>query len=470
MRIRMTLIAAAIVAALLLPATAAARDQSFKVVAATIPASRAPLAGSHHPQRLTALAGRGEEHDGREEAASSPRIPERAAVGDGTCTVTGTVLGYGGGPVANADVQWAFYDDSGSRHLGVWTQTDATGHFGFSGVAITNRGRLSAWLDNGDTLFRRDWLDFAPGANDYVLRPGALNIQAARSNDPDWNDWETMDVALYGSGTGYCEIAGTSGQAYAMAPDITYSLVWFWYNEAVEWQTASPIPIVTGTLSPRTVVVSEAEAQQVYVAKPYWASGKPGATIGYDLNNWPAGYKAILSGYSEDPDRDIFVRFPGEWTSTGADSQVSLKVPSAATPGYWFSVEATRDDSLWSFTDLHIYDPYQVCTLEAGKTSIHHGTSIIASGVIPTQGHWGTKAGISKTVTLYAHAGSATVPTKWDPKSQGWRKVSSFKADGLGRYKSKPFEPNQTLTLVVRYPGDDWYWRAYTSTQKITVK
>lgn len=468
MRIRIVVTLAALAALLLLPAVAAARDQQAKVVTMRAPASHAPLARAHHSQRPATLAGR-VERDGQEAAASDPRIPERAAAG-GTCTVTGTVLGYGGSPVANAAVQWAYYDGSGDYHRGTWTETDASGRFSFSDVAVTNEGRLSAWPD-GDTLFRRDWLAFTPGASDHVLRPGALTVQATRSSDSLWNDWTTMETDFYGvGGSAVGEIAGTSGQAHAMAPSVDYGIVSFWNNEAVEWQTASPIPIVTGALAATFVAVNEADALRVWVSSPYWASGKPGATIGYTLNNWPAGYKAKLAGYGEDPDRDISVEYPGEWTSTGIDGELSLKVPDAATPGYSFGVEAQRSDSLWPFSDLFIYDSYQVCTLKPSKSSVRRGASISVSGVIPTQGHSGSTAGISKTVTLYAHKGSAKVPSKWDPKSEGWQKIYSIKADGFGRYKSKTFRPNKTLTLVVRYPEDDWYWRAYTSVQKITVK
>ena len=468
MKIRIVLTMAVLVAALL-PAAATAQGKGFAVVAVSAPASDAPAARPHHAQRPPTLGGRVEQ-GGQKEAASGPRIPARAAVGAGTCTVTGTVLGYGGSPVANAWVQWAYYDASGGYHRGTWAETDASGRFGFSGVAVTSEGRLSAWSDNDDTMFRRDWLSFAPGANDYVLRPGALSVQATRSGDPDWNDWTTMDVKFYGLGTAFCEIAGASGQAYALEPSTRYGIVNFWNNEAVEWQTSSPVPIVTGALASGSVTVDEADALQVYVDTPYWASGKPGATIGYDLTNWPAGYKATFAGYDENPDSDVSVQYSGEWTSTGSRDTVSLTVPKTATPGYSFDVHATRSDSLWSFTDVTIYDSYQVCTLKASKSSVRKGAPITVSGVIPTQDHWGTEAGISKTVTLYAHEGSATVPTKWDPKGQGWKKVYSIKADGFGRYKSTTLRPNRTLTLVVRYPGDDWYWDAYTSTQKITVK
>jgi len=73
-------------------------------------------------------------------------------------------------------------------------------------------------------------------------------------------------------------------------------------------------------------------------------------------------------------------------------------------------------------------------------------------------------------VTLYAHKGTAPVPTRWNPKSKGWVKVYSVRANAYGAYKTPTFKPLKTLTLVVRYPGDDWYWDAYTSTQKVTVR
>lgn len=468
MRIRMALLAA-VVAALLLPAAAVAGNQSFKAVSTRTPAVHAGAARPHHSLRSATFAARAD-RGGQAPAATDVRIPTRVAAG-GTCTVTGTVLGYDGGPVANADVQWAYYDASDTYVRGTWTQTNASGRFSFSDVAVTNRGRLTAWPSDGATKFRLGRLGFAPGANDFALRPGELTVQATRSSDPDWNDWTTMGTDFYGAVNAAAgEITGTSGQAYAMAPSVDYGVVSFWKNEAVEWRSASSIPIVAGALSTGTVAVNEADALQVWVSRPYWASGQPGATVGYDLTNWPAGYKATFAGYDQDPDQDISLQYPGDWTSTGSAATISFKVPSTATPGYMFDIEATRSDSLWSFTDLYIYDSYQVCTLKASKTAVRKGARISVSGVIPTQDHWGAEAGISKTVTLYSHQGTAAVPTKWDPKSQGWQKVFSIKANGFGRYKSRTFRPNRTLTLVVRYPGDDYYWDAYTSTQKITVK
>ena len=192
MKIRMALTVGALAAALLLPTAAAARDKSFKVMTMRAPASDAPAARPHHVQRpVDRCPGRGQ-RDGREAAATSPRIARaQPRLGAGTCTVTGTVLGVRRQPDRQRRRRVELpHANAGAYVHGAWTQTDAAGRFGFSGVALASWGRLSAWFDNDDTLIRRYGLAFAPGANDFTLRPGALGVQATRSSDPDWNDWD----------------------------------------------------------------------------------------------------------------------------------------------------------------------------------------------------------------------------------------------------------------------------------------
>jgi hypothetical protein len=46
--------------------------------------------------------------------------------------------------------------------------------------------------------------------------------------------------------------------------------------------------------------------------------------------------------------------------------------------------------------------------------------------------------------------------------------VGRVKANGLGRY-ARFLRPTRTTWYVVRYPGDDWYWHAYTSVLKVRV-
>jgi len=44
------------------------------------------------------------------------------------------------------------------------------------------------------------------------------------------------------------------------------------------------------------------------------------------------------------------------------------------------------------------------------------------------------------------------------------------KTNRQGAYTTPYFKPLKTLTLVVRYPGDDWWWGAYTSATRVAVK
>jgi hypothetical protein len=468
LRICIVFTLAVLAALLLLPGAAAARGRQPNAVTVKAPqagAPRAPLHRAHVPEAAAGADGR----RSREQDAPAPRIPARAAVGS-TCTVSGTVLDYDGYPVAGADVELSYADAPG--HFTGWSYatTGPDGSFGFSNVPVTNQGRLWTWA-TARSEYRRHDLAFAPGANYYELRPGQVAVEAVRSSDGDWNDWTALWVACYGPhGTADREIVGTSGYAYAVAPSFDYATVEFWANEETEVQTfADPVPVAAGATSRASIQVFEEDSRRIWVDHPYWASGPPDARITVALENWPAGYRAQFYGDQDAPD-DRAIDYAGEWTSSGRTGYVTMTVPSWATAGYQFHPHAWRSDDLWAFTDLDIHDFYQVCTLKPSASSFRRGQWITVSGVIPTQGHWGSRPGIRKTVTLYAHQGPAKVPTKWDPRSEGWAKVSSMKADGLGRYTSKRFRPNTTLTLVVRYPGDDWYWGAYTGARKITVK
>jgi hypothetical protein len=109
--------------------------------------------------------------------------------------------------------------------------------------------------------------------------------------------------------------------------------------------------------------------------------------------------------------------------------------------------------------------------LRVVRIAVQQGiTKIRVTGVVPTQGHWGSTAGKRKTVAIWAHKGTAGVPTKWNPKSRGWVLVGTVKCHGMGVYKTPYFKPLKTLTLVAQYGGDDWYWGAYTSVKRIKVR
>ncbi|MEZ5125443.1 MAG: carboxypeptidase-like regulatory domain-containing protein [Thermoleophilia bacterium] len=386
----------------------------------------------------------------------------------GTCAVSGVVRDFAGLPVAGVDVELGHYD--ASRYTSdLLTTTAGDGSFLFSDAPITSDGALWTWRSG--TNYGLYNLTFAAGSNYYVLRPGQVTIQASRSTDSSWNQWDSMWVACYGGGgSAGTAISGASGQAHAMPPSLDYVATYFWSNEGTEDQYfANPIACAAGATSASAVHPDESKAKRVWLSSPYWASGPPGATIKLLLSNWPAGQKAQFWGEMDTP-QVPWADYTGEWTSKGQDATVSMKVPKWATPGYTFLPHVWRSDDLWEFNDFVLNEFYQVCTLKPSKSTISRGSTITLSGVVPTEGHWGKQAGRSKTVTLYVHAGSAKVPTKWNPTTLGWAKVASFKADGLGRFKSPKLKVRATCTFVLRYPGDKWYWGAYTGTTKVKVR
>jgi hypothetical protein len=239
----------------------------------------------------------------------------------------------------------------------------------------------------------------------------------------------------------------------------------FFWDEGVEfsgtWNVNSGATCVNG------LTVHETDAQRVWLTTPTWYSGKPGATVKMAFNNYPAGWINRVGAWSDDPAETVDGTY-GEFESTGTATHTrSFKISAAAKPGYayWFTV-----DHLNGQGSLYLNECYQVCTIKASKTSIRKGAKVRLTGIVPTQGHWGSTAGLKKVVTVYAHKGSAPVPAKWDPRSKGWFKLGTVKTNGLGAYTTPYFKPPYTATLVVRYPGDEWYYRAYTSTTKIKVK
>jgi hypothetical protein len=92
------------------------------------------------------------------------------------------------------------------------------------------------------------------------------------------------------------------------------------------------------------------------------------------------------------------------------------------------------------------------------------------TGVVPTEGHWGTQAGRRKNITLWWHQGTAGVPTKWDARKQGWLVIANLRTTRTGAYTTPYVRPPRTGTFVVQYDGDDWYYGAFTSTAKVTVR
>jgi hypothetical protein len=397
--------------------------------------------------------------------------PLGAALG-GSAVLQGTVLTYGGAGFADTSVVGAAPDGTGWDYDE--TVTGPSGSYTLSGFAAT-AGEGEIWaFPPAPYYFARVGLTWSdPGPTTFDFRPGALNVSVHRGGI--WDYWSGCGIDLAGadavsavwSGGGIDgpdpDVSPVTGVLYPQAGSYTQGAAYFWSDEGLEFSTS--LTVNPGEMTGGSLVLDERDAQRIWVVGPYWASGKPGTSATLWLNHYPAGWQVGLTGYSEYPE-SFKPRVHAGWTATGAeDAFIKRTVPTSATPGYAYWFNAERLDG-----SLYLSTPFQVCTLKASKTSIRKGTAIRLSGVIPTQGHWGAQRGKAKTVVIYKRTKSAGQPTAWDATAKGWTKVASVKANGLGKYLSGYLRPKRTTWYIVRYPGDQWYWRGYTSVVKVTVR
>lgn len=147
---------------------------------------------------------------------------------------------------------------------------------------------------------------------------------------------------------------------------------------------------------------------------------------------------------------------------------VDLTIPKTAPAGYAYEVHPYRYDDEASDLDLTLY--FQVATLKPSRSSLSRGGSVTLSGTVPTQGRWGGALGKRKTLTIFQRTTVAGQPTAWDATKKGWKKVGSVRTDGAGAFRTSALRPRRTTWYVARYPGDDWYYRAYTSVVKVAMK
>jgi hypothetical protein len=433
------------------------------------PAAASPL---HHPgdgQHTTrAPNGAGETADGLAGKASFTPLGARLS---GAATLVGTLYSSSGLTIGNAALEWAaeagdgWHSDTGA--------TAPDGSFSMSVVPTTN-GWLYAYPSEDSTLAIAHDTWVAGSTHTKTLYPGRVSVSATRGGR--WGDFSKISIRVWGAtrySFGAVKAADTSstpvtGLVDVLDGDYSVGSAKFFWDEGVEF--AGSFGVTSGSTAGTALSFDEAAAQRIRMTSPYWYSGKPGVTVKIACDNLPAGWIDHVTGYTDDPASTAPTTY-GELTSSGAATEsLSLKVPSAAKPGYGYWIGFQHVDASGNSYPLYLEEMYQVCTLKPSKTSIHRGARIRVRGVIPTAGHWGGQAGLKKVVTLYAHKGTAPVPTKWNPASKGWAKVGSVRATGSGIYTTPYFKPLKTLTLVARYPGDDWYYDAYTSTQKITVR
>lgn len=388
----------------------------------------------------------------------------------GPCTVTGQVLEFDGGPAAGAEVDLYYTDAASDSRFFGWVLTNDNGEFAFNGVPETGDGDFYIYRQDGDGYQSWGNTFSAGGPNDFVLQPGLVGAEVRRTSDASWNWWRWLRVETYGSGGGGTTwVDGEVGDAYAMAPDCDYAVAYPYDNQGIEWWAGSPLPVTAGLRNGDTLQFDQDEGRGAWFLSPYWHSGKPGSRTSLVLENWPAGYQMSFYGYSQAPSGAGYKNWPYYLESDGSQyGRTTLTIPTTAPAGYDYEVHVYRFDDEASDLNLTLY--FQVASLKASRATIRRGASVRLSGVIPTQGHMGGTAGKAKYVTLYQRTKAAGPPTTWDATLKGWRKVGTIRANGYGKYISGLRRPQRTTWYIVRYPGDNWYFRAYTSVIKVTVK
>jgi hypothetical protein len=389
----------------------------------------------------------------------------------GTAGLNGHVYDGSLSPLNGAWVVWSA--PVGADWNGGQFVTAADGAYSFTDADAANgQGELLVFSPNtaNGFIYERygaSWLD--PGPTTFDFQAGIVPLTADRS--APWGVWSECWFVFEGSdaqtsvlSVQYVDPSDTSTSPVVyngnvLAGSYTAGSVNFWPDEGLEF--SPPSVSAGGTAS--DVTVDEANASRTSVANPWWASGKPGTSVKVAMGNFPAGWTVDFSGYSDWPPSAPTKTF---WptTTTGVANQFrTLTVPTTATPGYDYWIGEQHRGG-----PLYLETPFQVASLKPSAATIRRGATVTLTGVIPTRGHQGSTAGLRKTVVLYKRTTSAGQPLSYS-SPKGWTKVASFMASGLGKYTFRQ-RPARTTYYIVRYPGDGWYWRAFTSVIHVTVR
>jgi len=242
--------------------------------------------------------------------------------------------------------------------------------------------------------------------------------------------------------------------------------IYFWNEEGMEL-SVSGTAVSSGTNASPGVTAREADAQRLWM--DYWGSGKPGTATWLVLNNYPDGWVNDVYGVADYPSSAKVKSF-GSFTSTGAPYDGKrMTIPSSVAPGYAYYVWASHDSG-----PLSLQTWFQTCTLKPSKATVSRGASITLSGIVPVKGHYGSKKGTPKYVTIYkttsAKAAKAQPAVSGGKTVKGWTKVGKVRTDGLGKYRKGSIRPSGTTWYCVWYAGDTQYWGAWTSVAKVTAR
>lgn len=458
---RLFILPALLAAALLLPAAAMAT-------------SLAPLHAPGHARATSHVA----RSAGRSDLAPLRYVPLARTL-SGTGTISLNVYQLDGSAEVNAEVDWAVFE---SADMGYgYGNTDASGHIDLTGVpaASSDNGEVAVLLDNPDNGVYDLWnMSWDASGWSGGLQPGQLPMTITRSSDPYWNYWSSARENLYShmsteehmartdiTRTG--DVTNGNARTIGTGPEtLDEGTLYFSVDEGMELPVGGTAISPGGTASP-TLDVHEADAQRIWMNR--WGSGKPGTKTKLFLNNFPAGWVNDLGGVADWPN-SARPKSLGTKTSAGGEYETkNVTTPAGAAPGYRYWIWA--DHSNGSSQALYLQTWFQTCTLKASKATISRGGAIKLSGVIPTKGHRGSTRGISKNVIIYKTTKTiSSQPSSWVPKRTIWTKVATVRANGLGKFTSRSLKPTRTTRYVVRYPDDAWYWGAFTSLCKVTVR
>ena len=413
-------------------------------------------------------------------------VPLARRIPSGSGTISLDVYSFLGQPEAGAEAAWWVFTDT-DYGTGSGT-TDVNGHVDMTGVpaATSANGEIAVFLDpavNPDNgaydLMNVGWSDAGWSGG---LQPGRLPVTIVRSGQTGWNTWAAARVWLWAENAGgethlaRSDIAraGTTTNGYARTittgPEtLSDGALYFWDDQGIELPVDGTA-VSSGQEAGPAPTVYQSQAQRVWM--DYWGSGKPGTRTWLALNNYPNGWLNRIGGAADWPStarpRDF-----GTFTTTGrpSDDWKRITIPSTAAPGYAYWVWASHDGGPLSLTTR-----FQVCTLKPSRTAVSKGTAIALSGVVPIKGHYGSKKGTPKYVTIYRTT-SSTLAAKGQPaasggslRAAGWTRVGKVRTDGLGKYRKGSIRPARTTWYAAWYPGDSWYWGAWTSLAKVTVR
>ncbi len=318
----------------------------------------------------------------------------------------------------------------------------------------------------------RKGLTFAdPGTTVFDLRPGAIHFTTTRATS-GWGTWKSLAVFTSGSQGETRTVSPStalSGGVWAMAPDVSYAVAYYWSNEAAEVRFVPAVAVSQGVTTGASADFKEGSAFRMWIARPSWASGKPGTALELHYSGWPGGTQARFSGSPTYPVGATSTSFGGKQLVSAGTKETATRVtvPATAKPGYRYVVHMYRpEDPLW--IDLSV--AFQVCTLNASRTSVSRGGAVRLSGVVPVAGHVGAQAGAPVTVTVYRRTTAASGPPPvWDATTRGWLRVGSYASTGLGAFHTGYLHPLRTTWYVARYTARPPYLKAYTSILKVTV-